>query len=121
MRALLDTTVIIDYLNGVSAAKREILLYAEPMLSIVTWMETLAGTSTDDQRDVREFLSSFQVVPLDGPVAAAAVRARQELRLKLPDAIVWATALELNVPLVTRNSKDFDPKHPLVRIPYRLT
>ena len=107
-------------LNGVHAAKRELQLYQSPMISIITWMETLVGVPELQQRDVRGFLNDFEVVAIDAAIANGAITARKQMRLKLPDAIIWATALHYNVPLVTRNTKDFDAKHPLVRIPYRL-
>ena len=46
------------------------------------------------------------------------VALRREHRMRLPDAIIWATAQDLGVLLVTRNSRDFPSKDPGVRIPY---
>jgi len=37
---------------------------------------------------------------------------------KLPDAVIWATADSEGCILVTRNTKDFDGNHPMIRIPY---
>ena len=41
-------------------------------------------------------------------------------RLKFPDAMIYATAKSLAVPLVTRNTKDFDETAPDVHIPYQI-
>jgi len=43
MKALFDTNILIDYLNAVKAAKAEIERPAERFISIITWMEVLAG------------------------------------------------------------------------------
>jgi predicted nucleic acid-binding protein len=40
--------------------------------------------------------------------------------MKLPDAIIWASALARHMLLVTRNVKDFPANDPGVRMPYRL-
>jgi predicted nucleic acid-binding protein len=53
-------------------------------------------------------------------VAEEAVRIRRQRRLKLPDAIILATARVHGLVLVTRNTKDFDPADPAIRIPYAL-
>jgi len=46
------------------------------------------------------------------------VSLRRGQSIKLPYAIIWATAQVHSRLLVTRNSKDFAPSHPGVRIPY---
>lgn len=39
MKALLDTNILIDYLNAVDAAKQEIALYDRPLISPITWID----------------------------------------------------------------------------------
>ena len=43
MKALFDTNILIDYLNGRDEAQRELAAYRQRLISIVTWMEVLAG------------------------------------------------------------------------------
>lgn len=118
MKALLDTNILIDYLSGVKAAKKELALYPDKAISIITWMEIQVGVDEGDQTIVDHFLSKFTVVPIDMAVSARAVALRHKTRIKLPEAIIWATAQVGNRLLVTRNSKDFPAAHPGVRIPY---
>jgi predicted nucleic acid-binding protein len=47
VRALFDTNVLIDYLNGVEAAKKEMVLYEHHAISTITWMEVLVGTTPE--------------------------------------------------------------------------
>ena len=83
-------------------------------------MELLAGARTRADEDVRRgFLAHFRVVTLTPQVAEEAVRLRREYRLKLPDAIIWASALSEHCLLVSRNTKDFPANQPGVRFPYR--
>ena len=71
-------------------------------------MEVLVGAPTEQLRKIREdFLRQFAVIELDERVAREAIALRQEHRLKLPDAIIWASARLKDALLVTRNSKDF--------------
>ena len=94
MKALFDTNILIDYLNGVDASKVELGRYRERMISIVTWMEVQAGGREDDELDVIEmFLRDFRIVEITRPVARETVEIRRAHRLRLPDALVWA-ALE---------------------------
>ncbi|MBK8617442.1 MAG: PIN domain-containing protein, partial [Anaerolineales bacterium] len=52
----------------------------------------LIGAEGDDS-DLRDFLEThFEIIPLDLAVSETAVQLRREHRLRLPDAIIWATA-----------------------------
>ncbi|MGH7950997.1 MAG: type II toxin-antitoxin system VapC family toxin [Limisphaerales bacterium] len=121
MKAVFDTNILVDYLNGVSAANREIAQYEEIAVSIVTWMEVLAGADDSEEEAImREFLSRFKVQPLEKAVAERAIKIRRQHKLKLPDAIIWATAKELGRILVTRNTKDFSETDAGIRVPYHV-
>jgi predicted nucleic acid-binding protein len=121
MRAIIDTDVLIDFLQGADKAKRELDRYAQREISIVSWMELLIGADTpEEEKDCREFLSSCTIHQLSVDIASAAVQLRKQFRLRLPDAIVWATARTNSCLLVTRNSKHFSATEPGVRIPYSL-
>lgn len=120
MRAVFDTNVLIDYLAGVGAARDELRRYESPAVSIVTWMEVLVGARDEaEHASLEQFLKRFEVVPLDEAIARRAVALRQAERLRLPDAIIWATAVERGQLLVTRNTRDFPEEDPGVRVPYR--
>jgi predicted nucleic acid-binding protein len=121
VKAMMDTNILVDYLRGVAAAQKELTNYTTPVISIVTWMEILIGAKTaDEERHLRHFLKRFEVHPVTTPIAERAISIRRESRQRLPDAIIWATAQELNVVLVTRNTRDFPADHPGIRVPYRL-
>jgi predicted nucleic acid-binding protein len=120
MIAVFDTNIVIDALNGVEEADAEYGRYDRVLISRVTWMEVLIGVKGDDT-DLRDFLSVyFEIVPLDLVVAESAVQIRREHRIRLPDAIIWATARANDAILVTRNTKDFQPDWEGIRLPYTL-
>ena len=117
--ALFDTNILIDYLVGREAAAAELRRYRRRLISIVTVMEVLAGAQGAEDEDVIElFLRDFQVVELTRRVAVDAIQLRRAHRVRLPDAIIWASARAESALLVTRNSKDFQRDDPGVRIPY---
>jgi len=120
VKALFDTNILIDYLNGVPQARDEIQLYHDKAISIISWMEVMVGADTRFEQASRAFLGRFQLIELNDRIAACAVVLRRERRIKLPDAIIEASAQVNGMLLVTRNTKDFDAGSPAVRIPYVL-
>lgn len=119
MKALFDTNILIDYLNGVDAAKTAIERPAQRLVSIVSWMEVLAGVHDEAEEDVIDmFLRDFRVVDVTRRVAREAVEIRRAHRIRLPDAIIWASARTEAAVLVTRNVKDFPEDDPRIRFPY---
>ena len=118
---LLDSAIVIDHMNGIAAATAYLELLESPGISIVTWIEVMAGLR-DPQSEAlgRTLLRSFELVPLSEAIAEEAVRIRRDRRLKLPDAIILATARQIGCPLVTRNTKDFSTDDPGIVVPYRI-
>jgi predicted nucleic acid-binding protein len=120
VRALLDTNILIDYLKGIDQAKVEIGRYDDAAISVITWMEVMIGAANEQIQDCRDFLARFTLIGMDEAVAEAAVSLRRQHRIKLPDAIVWASARSQGRLLVTRNTRDFPTDDPGVRAPYTL-
>jgi predicted nucleic acid-binding protein len=118
MKALLDTCILIDYLNGIDAAREEIVRYTNPLISPITWIEVMVGAKAGEQTLIGGFLRRFEQVPVNQDVAEHAVQLRRAHRIRLPDAIIWASARSRSVLLVTRNTKDFPIDEPGVRLPY---
>ena len=119
MRALFDSNILIDYLNGVAGARTELARYERPAISMITWIEVLVGASSKSEQATRGFLSAFERIEVTAPIAELAAAIRRDKGLRIPDAIILATARSENLLLVTRNSKDFPANAPGIRIPYR--
>jgi predicted nucleic acid-binding protein len=119
VEAVFDTNILIDYLTGRDEARQEFERYTRRGISIVTWMELQIGSKNDDEADVIDlFLREFRVIEITRAIARRSVQIRRTTRLRLPDAIIWATAQLESAQLVTRNTKDFPVNDPAVRIPY---
>ena len=112
MKGLLDTNILIDYLSGIPDAASTVASYTEKLISRITWMEVLAGiTDSSEDQQARQFMGSFRIVELSEEIANQAVTIRRSWpkKLKLPDAVIYASAKTENCSLVTRNTNDFDP------------
>jgi predicted nucleic acid-binding protein len=120
VKAVIDTNILVDYLHGVAPAKAELALYKNPAISVITWIEVMEGTTPQTEVTVQAFLRSFDLLQIDAKIAARAAQLRKARRIKLPDAIIEATAQVHQCLLVTRNTKDFDPNGPGVRVPYTI-
>lgn len=116
---ILDTCILIDYLRGLPAAAASVDNLPDSRISIISWMEVMVGAKSEQESALlRQFLQSFPVLELDKAVSEEAVSLRQQHRIKLPDAVVWATARVHQAQLVTVNTKDFTAHHADVVIPY---
>ncbi|GAC1305465.1 MAG: type II toxin-antitoxin system VapC family toxin [Acidimicrobiales bacterium] len=101
---LVDTDLFIDHLRGAVplAPGKHRLHY-----SVVTRAELFAGSSAADL--VTRLLASFREVPVDRAVAERAGRIKRETGIRMPDALIAATALEHRLSVATRNTRHFEP------------
>ena len=65
-------------------------------------------------------LQNFYTLPLTAEIAEQAFLTRRASKIKLPDAIIQATAEGAGRVLITRNTRDFPAGTQGVRIPYTL-
>lgn len=130
--ALFDSNILIDALNGLPQALAEMHYYEHKAISAITWIEVISKPYADqlsglithiDMLMILGFVSTFQVIHTDEVIMAetAALRANSMMhppKIRLPDAIIQATANVTGYLLVTRNHKDF--RGPNIRRPYEL-
>jgi len=120
---LLDTNVLIDYLRDVPEAVNYLETSPGDMsISALTVAELHAGARGESERQsLRDFTASFEVIAADGPICEAGGDLRAKYGpshgIDLIDAIIAATSLCRQLPLVTLNRKHFPMLQNLV-VPY---
>jgi predicted nucleic acid-binding protein len=120
VNAVLDTNILIDDRKGYPQANAEVHRHTRPAISILTWMEIMVGAKPGAAPAMFAFLADVELLPLDNLIARRAVALRREHRLRVPDAIISASAQIHSLPLVTRNTKDFPTNARSIRTPYLL-
>ena len=100
---LVDTDVCIDHLEGTTRlpGRRTRLAY-----SVVTRAELLAGP-VDQHEPARRLLAPLREIVIDRRIAERAGAICRTTGVRLPDALVAATALVHGLTLHTRNHRDF--------------
>ncbi|HUM53370.1 MAG TPA: type II toxin-antitoxin system VapC family toxin [Chitinophagales bacterium] len=113
MNYLLDTNVVINYLDGSLPVSGMQLLNTivddAPMISIITKMETLGYnfTSIDEQTTLETFINGSTILDLNNDIVNKTIDIKKGKKIKLPDAIIAATAIVYDLVLVSRNISDF--------------
>ena len=112
MSRVFDSNILIYYLNRTlpPAARVQVehWITEGAAISVITRIEVLGYPQTvDELRRAAGLIDSFTEVPLQEAIVQRTILVRQQHRIRLPDAVIAATALERGVPLVTRNVRDF--------------
>ena len=103
-RILVDTDVLVDHLRG---QRRFVAGKDDVHVSTVTRAELFSGRGVEERR-VRRLLEPMTNIAVDTSIAERAGRLRRGTTHRLPFAMIAATALELRLTLVTRNTRDFE-------------
>ncbi|MEO6974562.1 MAG: type II toxin-antitoxin system VapC family toxin [Gallionella sp.] len=107
IKYLLDTNFILGILKASPAVVAEIserkILAVECAYSAITRMELLGfpGITSAEDNLIRQKLECFTHVSLTLPIEDAVIKLRQTRKIKLPDAIIAATAIYTDVELLT--------------------
>lgn len=120
-KILLDTVILVDHLNNYPPATLWLssLNHQDAFISPITRAEVLVGATEEEKELVELLLASYVCLEINSQTADLASDFRKTHRVKLPDAFQAALALQHNLNLATRNSKDFQPKkHSFVLVPY---
>ena len=113
-RYLIDTNIAIYLLDGNmpthAIAFLEKIIDNEYFISVISKMELLGFDFSDATKNeiTMAFVGESNLIQLTDEVIEQTIFLRKAKKMKLPDAIIAATALVYDLVLVSRNDKDFD-------------
>jgi predicted nucleic acid-binding protein len=110
---LIDSNIIIYSLDNISEIKNfyNNVVDIEDLLffSFISEIELLSFSNITSHEDeiVHNLLKSFSKIGINNDIEKITIEIRKKKKLKIPDAIIAASAIYTNSTLVTRNTKDF--------------
>ena len=80
-----------------------------PVFSVITEIELLSwrAATDNDMLILQNFIADSLIIELETSIKMKAAELRRNHKIKLPDAIIAATALVYDLILLTRNISDF--------------
>jgi hypothetical protein len=112
IRNLIDTNVWIDAIAG-NLSKKAFLKFTVKAewagYSAITRLELFGfpKLTVNEEAKINVILQAFDEVPVNSNIIDCAIEIRRKAKIKIPDAIIGATALVLESHLITRNVSDF--------------
>jgi predicted nucleic acid-binding protein len=103
---LLDTNAVL-YILGGDEVLAELLNDERLYISIITEMELLSYKSitVKEKQLIKNFLADFIVVNINDEIRDQTIEIKKHSNLKLPDSIIAATAIILDIPFVTSDKQ----------------
>ena len=107
LRLLLDTNAIIDFLKQKSDAfdLSSLILQHECFVSVIVKLELLKhpDITPDEEHAINEFLRFVPIIPINSAIEDETIALSRLSKLKLPDAIIGATAIVCEAEIVTHD------------------
>ena len=99
---LLDTHIVLYYLAG---RLEKPLPSSEYCVSVITEIELLSYPRLDERskNQIESFLDKLTIINLEEEIKERTIELRKKFSIKIPDAIIGATALYLNADLISND------------------
>lgn len=123
---MIDTDILIDVARSVDTAIHRLNAEVQTTtltISAVTEMELLVGCRNKTElQNLQQFLQRYQRIKLDETISDCAMQLLEDYYLShgllIADALIAATALVQDIPLLSKNQRDFRFIQKLNLLPY---
>jgi len=116
---LVDTNIALYLLNG-SDDIENVLQGKDVYMSFITELELIGykGTTSTQEKQIRELLKDCSIISMNSLIKDKYVEIRKKSNLKLADAVIAATAIAFDMPIITAD-KQFKTVEGLKLIAYQ--
>ena len=106
---LLDSNILISASHSENYDLIEFIVSQECATSVISYVEVFGYPSIkeNERAIIDRIFSVIELLPVDTQIAHLASEIRRQRKIKVPDALIGATALVHNLTLITNNEKDF--------------
>ncbi|WP_428657337.1 type II toxin-antitoxin system VapC family toxin [Runella sp.] len=108
---LIDSNAVTDYLMGkLPRAGKEfmdLVINEIPNISVITRIEVLSFITPNSEL-IKDFVRECSIYDLEELIIIQTIALRRQRKIKIPDAIIAATALVNDLTLITHNTSDFE-------------
>ena len=97
-----DTNILLYLLNG-DETLADFLEGKQLYMSFITQLELLSyGELSESEQDIIEdMLKQCVIIDINAPIKQKTIQLRRQYKIKLPDSIIMATAIYLDLPIIT--------------------
>lgn len=119
MNALIDTGLLLDYLNGDVRAADALARCKLRSISAITWLEVMSNCPRALHEPTRGFLRSFERLSASESIADEALRLMLERpSLSISRAMTWASANINQLSFITTDGRHITPNDKNVVVAY---
>jgi predicted nucleic acid-binding protein len=104
-KLFIDTNIALYLLAG-DKTLAKLLNEKNLYLSFVTQLELLGfkGIAKKEERTIRDFIDQCTVIDINNRIKEQVIELRKSYQVKLPDCIIMASSIYLDVPMITADS-----------------
>ncbi len=114
-KLLVDTDILIDVSRGITIAINRLqseAINSTLAISTITQMELIVGCRNKiELQNLEKFLQRYVIIKVNNFITDKAIELLKKYRLShgllIPDGLIAATAIVINVPLLSKNQRDY--------------
>ena len=114
-KLLVDTDILIDVSRGITIAINRLqseAINSTLAISTITQMELIVGCRNKiELQNLEKFLQRYVIIKINEFITDKAIELLKKYRLShgllIPDGLIAATAIVINVPLLSKNQRDY--------------